>query len=472
MEKDNLNFNNLRKKYPEFAYRNYSYRIKEGNLKVSFFFEIEPNICFQPEIVVKNVDQSRIEKIGERVLDNLIFHLGLIEMVSYWKATCSPIIKIQAGCLDKKQIAWWKDLIIKGMGQFFYENKIDFRPADFLKIIVEKEGSGRPAKNLPLSKNKVLTLIGGGKDSIVTLEILKKTNKEIACLGLNPTKAAAKIMKTGCGKNPIIISRKIDKNLLKLNQKGFLNGHTPFSAYLAFLSSLAAVLFNAKYAAVSNEKSSNEGNLSYLGKTVNHQWSKSFEFEEKFRKYSKKYLLPDFEYFSFLRPLYEIQIAGLFSMKPQYFGIFLSCNEAQKTASGREKPAGKWCGRCSKCLFVFAVLYPFLEEKHLLKIFKKNLFKDKNLLPVMKQLIGERGFKPFECVGTKKESLAAFYLSWRKHDNRPPLPFLLDYFQKKVRPKHSDLAKEGRKILNHWNKRHNLPGIFEKILRQETLERR
>jgi hypothetical protein len=89
----------------------------------------------------------------------------------------------------------------------------------------------------------------------------------------------------------------------------------------------------------------------------------------------------------------------------------------------------------------------------------------------MKQLIGERGYKPFECVGTKKESLTAFYLSWRKYDNQASLPFLLDYFQKKVKPKHPDLAKEERKILNHWDKRHNLPGIFEKILYRETFRK-
>jgi len=56
--------------------------------------------------------------------DNLVFNLGLIELLSYWKATCSREIEVQTHNLDKDQINWWKDLIFEGMGQFFYENKI------------------------------------------------------------------------------------------------------------------------------------------------------------------------------------------------------------------------------------------------------------------------------------------------------------------------------------------------------------
>ena len=228
----------------------------------------------------------------------------------------------------------------------------------------------------------------------------------------------------GC-KKPVVAERKIDKLLLNLNRKGFLNGHTPFSAYLAFLTTLVASLFGQKYIALSNEKSSNEGNVKYLGRTINHQWSKSFEFEIKFRKYSEKYLTEAVEYFSFLRPLYEIQIAEIFSRYPKYFPVFLSCNEAYKTASGTKKPAKKWCGKCSKCLFVFMVLYPFLKKKEILKIFGKNLFQDKKLLPLLQQLIGERGFKPFECVGTRSECRKALKLGLKKAKKTGEVPYLL-----------------------------------------------
>ena len=495
MKDEKSQFKILREKYPKFVYKNCFYKLKGRNLEISFVFYIEPDITFKPKIIIENVDKKKLAQIGDSALNNLIFHLGLAEIPSYWKATCSPEIKIEIRfvSMEKEQIKWWKDLMIQGMGQFFYENKINFKKQNFLKITPINTNSNFTKFDLvkfssaKLSKdkkeNRVLVPIGGGKDSIVTLKTLKKIGKNLNCFSLNPTKAAKKIMKIGDCKKPIIVRRKIDKKLLELNRQGFLNGHTPFSSYLAFLSILIAAIFGQKYIAFSQERSSNEGNLKYLNRTINHQWSKNFNFEKKFRNYTKKYLTEDINYFSFLRPLYEIQIARLFSRCPEYFSAFLSCNEAHKTASGTKKPAKKWCGNCSKCLFVFTTLYPFINKKRLLKIFGKNLFENKKLLLIMRELIGERGFKPFECVGTEKESLTAFYLSWKKYRDqkyRDPLsvkkkyrervsvklPFLLKHFEKKILPKYPNLEKDSVKILNSWNNQHNLPKEFEKALKK------
>lgn len=450
----------LRKKYPLFIYKDYSWKKEKNSLSVNFDFQIPPDISFKPKLKIKNLPQR---KIKEEVLDNFIFHLGLVEMISYWKATCSPKIKILAGKLNKDQIKWWQHLIRKGMGQFFYENKINFKEKNFLRIETVNENKRKIAKDREKKKEKVIVPIGGGKDSVVTLELMKNLfeKKDIYCFSLNPKMPAQKIMKIfGC-RNKIIVERKIDKKLLSLNQMGFLNGHTPFSAYLAFLSKTIAYLLNVKYIAFSNERSSNEGNVKYLGEIINHQYSKSLDFEKRFREYSKKYLSKEIEYFSFLRPLYEIQIAERFSHYREYFHAFLSCNEAFKTDSGKKKPTGTWCGKCPKCLFVFTSLYPFVEEKELVSIFQKNLFQNKNLIPLMQKLIGERGFKPFECVGTKKESLVAFYLSWKKarSKNYP----LLRYFEKNILPKHENIEKEVNSITK-ISKKHSFPSELEETL--------
>jgi len=270
----------LQKKYPKFIYEKYSYKISGNDLEIFFEFRINPDIVFNPKIIIENIEPKRI---GEGELDNLIFNLGMVESLSYWKATCSKEIIVRAGYLNKDQIKWWKDLIIKGMGQFFFENKIDFRKSNFLNI---KSESLKKNKVLGRKRSeRILIPVGGGKDSIVTLEALKKAKKNTGCFSLNPTGAAIRIMKIGC-KNPIIAKRKMDEKLLQLNRKGFLNGHTPFSAYLAFLTVLLSEIFDYKYIALSNERSSNEGNVKYLGKEINHQWSKSFDFEQKFRSYS------------------------------------------------------------------------------------------------------------------------------------------------------------------------------------------
>ncbi len=427
----------LRKKYPKFVYEKYFYQVSDStsspqagnNLEIFFDFKIEPNICFKPKIVIENVTPKLIKRMGDRVLNNLVFNLGLMEIPSYWKATCSPIIEIRAGYLNKEQIKWWKDLIMNGMGQFFYENKIDFQKPNFITISSTKDYAAGSRRDYAAGsrKDEILVPVGGGKDSVVTLESLKRTlgrshtgeaGKANRCFSLNPTEAAQKIMKIGGCEKPIIVRRKIDKKLLELNQKGFLNGHTPFSAYLAFLSVLVGVLYDYKNIAFSNEKSADEGNVKYLGRIINHQWSKSSEFEKKFRIYCKKYLAKNINYFSFLRKYTELEIAKMFTKYPQYFSVFSSCNAGQKIGK-------KWCGNCPKCLFVYVILYPFLDEKKLIQIFGKNLFEDKNLLPLMRQLTGDRGFKPFECVGTYKESREAFELSFEKAKKTGKIPYLL-----------------------------------------------
>jgi len=436
----------LREKYSRFIYESYSYKINKKSLAISFNFLIEPGIRFNPEIKIKETNKKRLEEIENNQLDNLVFHLGLIEMLSYWKATCSPVIEVKAGKLNKDQIKWWIDLIYNGMGQFFYENRIDWREKDFLKIKSEKLDIEKDLhKYSNKLKNRFIIPIGGGKDSIVTLEMLKNTKKDIKCFSLNPTNVAKKVMKIGECKKPLTVERKIDEKLFQLNNKGFLNGHTPFSAYIAFLTVLLSVLFDYKYIAVSNEESSNEGNVEYLGREINHQYSKSYRFEKRFRKYSKRYLVDKVEYFSFLRPLNEIQIVKLFSKYPDYFSSFVSCNDAFKTQSGKKKKTGRWCNKCPKCLFVYACLYPFLNDNQLEEIFGKELFKDKKLIPLMEQLLGEKEFKPFECVGTTEDSLVAFYLSWEKARMKEDIPVLLKYFEEKILPRNKKIKKLAEK---------------------------
>lgn len=459
-----LNF--LREKYPKFIYKSFSFDIKENSLNIVFDFRIPPDLKFSPSLKIKNINKKNLKNLKKETLENLIFNLGIIESLSYWKATCSPEINIEAGHLNEDQINWWKDLILNGMGQFFYENNINFTKKNFLKIKTLKEPLNfqKPA-HLNL-KNQILIPIGGGKDSIVTLELLKKSNKKITCFSLNPTSTIKKIIEISGEKSLITVERKIDTELLKLNQKGYLNGHTPFSAYLAFLSVICAILFDFKYIIFSQERSSNEGNVKYFGKIINHQYSKSFEFEKKFRNYLKKYLVRGIEYFSFLRPLYELQISRLFSRFSQYFSVFLSCNEAYKTFSGTKKPSKKWCCNCSKCLFTYVSLYPFIEEKELIKIFGENLFAKQELLGLMQELIGKKRFKPFECVGTQKENIIAFYLSWKKAKNKGKLPVLLEYFEKEILPKLFNPEGDAKRLIKSFSKEHFLPLSFEKMLKK------
>ncbi|MFA5169681.1 MAG: hypothetical protein WC420_03030 [Candidatus Paceibacterota bacterium] len=440
----------LRKKYPEFVYESFDYVLKDSDLHVSFCFK-SSELEFNPFLVIKDVP---LKKLDIAVLDNLIFNLGMIEMFSYWKAVCSKKIIVKAGKLDSKQIKWWKDILINGMGQYFYENKIDFTSSGFVEIV--SSGSLKVKKGKVIGKG-ILIPIGGGKDSAVTLELMKKFKKDVDVFSLNPVANVKEMFKVSGYKRMIVVERKIEEKLLLLNRKGYLNGHTPFVAYLSFLTVLVSVLFNKKFVVFSNEDSSNEGNVKWKGYEINHQYSKTYDFEKKFREYCSLYLVNGLEYFSVLRLLYEIQIARIFSYMKDYFPVFLSCNEAQKTYSGTKKKTGKWCGSCSKCLFVYMILYPFVGKEELLSIFGSDLFEKKELLPILKELIGEKEVKPFECVGTRKEALVALYLSYKKGENS----YLLKYFENNILPKHKNWEEMVIEVMDHWNKKNFIPKYFK-----------
>ncbi|MFA5348961.1 MAG: hypothetical protein WC309_01155 [Candidatus Paceibacterota bacterium] len=396
----------LREKYPQFVYSNYSYNFSKNNLDIVFNFKIKPDLKFKTKITIKNVKQKR-------GLDNLIFHLGLIEMLNYWKATCSPEIAIEAGYLNSDGIKFLKKVIFKGMGQYFYENKINYLQNDFLKIKndCKKKLSVNIQKN---NKRRVLIPVGGGKDTPVTIELMRDDRNTLNGFILNPRKSQLNIARIGKLKNLIIVSRELDPKLLRLNKKIGLNGHVPFSAFLSCLSLIIATLTNSGRVAFSWEKSSNEPNIKYLGKWVNHQWSKSIEFEKLFNSYSKKHLAKNIEIFSPTRNFSESEIVKIFSKLEKYHQVFLSCNNAYKIG----KKNNKWCGKCPKCLSVYMYLYPFLGKEKLKKIFKKDLFEDRKLIPLMKQLIGKEKFKPFECVGTIKENRKIFEMLKKQNKDK------------------------------------------------------
>lgn len=279
-------------------------------------------------------------------------------------------------------------------GEYRYINNIDVSMEDMLQLEVKTNEKYKIESDVNLDDNNLLgTLIpiGGGKDSCVTAELLKNEKDNNLCLiigGKEPSVKSAEI--AGYTDKIIYVKRTIDPNLIELNKKGFLNGHTPFSSMLAFLSYLIATLTGKKYIALSNESSANESNIE--GEKINHQYSKSFEFEQDFREYANKYLRTGVEYFSMLRPLNELQIAMLFAKCKKYHKIFRSCNVGSKNTPW------EWCGNCPKCLFVYIILSPFLYKNGLEEIFSGDLYKKENLLNTFIELCGYGKTKPFECV--------------------------------------------------------------------------
>lgn len=405
----------LRDKYPVFSYDSYSYRIDNKDLFMQFQFSTGEDIHFNVESRLKyhaSFDTFYTSNALSR-LDTFIFSIGMIELISYWKAICSPLIRIKAGTLSEEAISFWKKLYYHGLGEFFYLNGITVNFFDFTEIIACGDDAKKTLFSFTL-KDETIIPIGGGKDSIVTLELMRPF--KVIPMVINPRGATLDTIRiAGFENNFLEIQRKIDPLLLKLNEQEFLNGHTPFSAMLAFYSVLLAVVSGKKNIALSNELSANEPTV--IGLDINHQYSKSFEFEYDFRTYVATYLSKEVNYYSFLRPLNELQIACLFSQQQQYFSVFKSCNVGSKKDI--------WCCNCAKCLFTFIILSPYIPPEQLTCIFGENLFEKEDLLPVFRELCGLTNEKPFECVGTIDEVCLSLVQAIGQYDK---LPFLLQYF--------------------------------------------
>ena len=413
-------YNTFRLTFPEFTYEGYHYNVQSDGLHISFDFRLNDRIVFHPEATIAARPFLSARQEDDELIDNLVFNIGMIELVSYWKAFCSPRVRILPHALDDGQISFWKKIYFNGLGEFFYVNGISASEHDFMTIVSE----GSPCHAMPVAPlqgneaDSYIVPIGGGKDSVVSLELLSKLSRPSSRplpLVMNPRGATLGCCEAAgyCRDDIIEIRRTIDPLLLDLNGKGALNGHTPFSAMLAFYTLLASSMAGRRNIALSNENSANEA--TDIASGVNHQYSKSLEFENDFRAYVRKYISSDFNYFSFLRPLSELQIAMLFSRQAKYHDIFRSCNVGSKQ--------DVWCGHCPKCLFAFIILSPFIEPERLVQIFGHNLLDDEALRPAFRQLTGQDPVKPFECVGTIDEVNAALRMSLAKYykDGRPCL---------------------------------------------------
>src|SRR3990167_9754467 len=131
-----MDFNELRKKHNQLVYEGFQILPEDGNLKIIFDFLLTPDVRFNPEIILPDVSKARLDEIGPEVLQNLVFNLGMVELLSYWKAACPLEIIIKAGNLNDEQIKFWKNLLIKGLGEFFYTNNIDFTQQDLINFVI------------------------------------------------------------------------------------------------------------------------------------------------------------------------------------------------------------------------------------------------------------------------------------------------------------------------------------------------
>ncbi len=432
-------FEGLRSEFNSFVFENFVTAVEQDILQVVFHYDIPGLECFKTRwhFPVSRTDYNK------EILDRLLFSLGMAEAISYYKCACPKHFVINCGSLTASQARWWEKLFFNGLGEFLYVNNIHTTMEDL--VLIEGAVKQEPIHD-DTEYSGILVPVGGGKDSVVSLEVLK--GEDITPYLLNGSVASEECAKLCESSNePMRVRRILDKKIIEMNNRGYLNGHTPFSAVLAFSTVIAAYLNGKKYIALSNESSANESTVK--GSKVNHQYSKSYEFETDFRCYISSLTDSDIYYFSLLRPLSELQIAHIFSKQKKYHPVFRSCNAGSKT--------GVWCCNCPKCLFVYIILSPFLSKEELVGIFGESLLDKPSMEKYFRELTDIDENKPFECVGTRSEVLASLRSFMRSGGSS----LLTDRYRAHIEAQGEPI--EG--ILSAWNEENGVPAELEDRVR-------
>jgi hypothetical protein len=397
-------------------------------------------LAFSTIYHLPNISDTQYRATDQKRLQTWVVHLSIIEAISYWKLACSPEIVVHSPEISPEALPFFEQTLREGLGEFFYRNHINGWEPNFVRFLL----AAHPTQtHVPLKQEThrtfadqtVLIPVGGGKDSIVALDILQHwgaaspQQRSLVTTIVNHLPAAEAVVriaeqKPGLVMTHVTLTRTLDPQLSLLNNAGYLNGHTPFSATLAFITTLYAWLQGWPYVALANEQSANEPNVVWNGHAINHQYSKTFVFEVAFQHHVAHFLSSQVQYFSLLRPLSEFAIAQHFATLPEYFSAFVSCNRGQKQ--------GKWCQSCPKCLFVYVLLAAHTSLEVATRVLGAPLLELTTLEEYLDELSGVASVKSFECVGLREETRLALSLIARQcQANKKKLPALLQHAENK-----------------------------------------
>lgn len=400
----------------QFAFRSVTFTPKTRviTFRYTVMFADGTERTFRERLVLPR--SINLNNVPPELLQRLLQELHRIIGVSYYKLFFPRDIE-HSPALSPTQATFWNTVYRRGLGEFLYRNRLD--PRQCAHFPVDRKAAPPKAVRFP-RRDRVLVGVGGGKESIVTVELLKAAGGDVTAFVVETERSQPIIDDVLAVMDvPVLrVRRMLDPQLFDASDEMF-QGHIPISAMTAWIGFLLAALHDYRSVIVGNEWSSSVGNVRWKGEDINHQWSKSEEFERLFGDYTRAVLTPDIAYFSLLRPFTELRIAKMFAQHSRYHTYFSSCNR-QFTArppirlAGGPRPPTRWCGTCPKCAFVFLLLAAVLPKQRVLRIVRKNLLDDPALTPLYRDLLGFGDIKPFDCVGTFEEARAALWLARKR----------------------------------------------------------
>jgi hypothetical protein len=339
--------------------------------------------------------------IDRDAAEPLLALMHWIAGVSYFKAALPPRLALETGAPPPATARLLEGLYSEGLGELAAVNDLDELP----RPAFESGEAPRRAAPEPAPR-RVLVTVGGGKDSAVALEVVRRSGLELALFSVGDETPIRRTVEVA-GLPRLLVRRQIDPHLLELNRAGAINGHVPATAMVSAAALLTARLHGFDVVALANERAASAGNFVWKGVEVNHQYGKGIEVEVLMRDALAEFVGSP-QIFSVLRPASELSIARAFARMPRYHGVFTSCNRVFRLDP--DLRATSWCGECDKCRFVFLILAPFMEPAQLEAIFGSAMLDDPGHYEGFALLTATGGHKPFECVGEIEESVAAIRL--------------------------------------------------------------
>ncbi len=396
-----------------FRFMRCSFNVETGVAELVYAFDDGPELT---ETVTIAGAPFALDSERAAAVERALRLLHLIAGVSYYKAAAPPEIRIDSYAIDADTAALLETVYVNGLGEFAYRNGLDLHGRINFPVAsvgpsaptpdsvgAEPSSTGARASALGL-KHHALVAIGGGKDSLVSIEALRTAGvaQTVTWIG-NSQLIAACAARTELP--TLNLGRALAPGLFDLNRQGAWNGHIPVTAVNSAILVLAALVQGVDQVVFSNERSASYGSLIPGTGEVNHQWSKGWRFEQAFGEHVQRHIAADLHYYSLLRPLSELAVARQFAKTDRYDAHFSSCNRNFHILG--ERPVNRWCGVCPKCHFVFLALAPFMPKLRLVGIFGRNLLDDASQAGGFDALLEFQDHKPFECVGEGQESRAA-----------------------------------------------------------------
>lgn len=333
--------------------------------------------------------------------ERALLHLHIAAGTSYYKTAAPSEVLVEEDALSPAELSFHHHLYDDGLREFALTNG---HPVP-RTVTIHPQRAWHGGKRLPAEPpgRGLLVPIGGGKDSMVLIEAVRHLGQRL--FAVNPHPLVVELA-SRTGLELLVVRRRLDPGLTELHESGALNGHVPVTAIISLIAVVGAFVYGYDTIAMAIERSASEATVSIDGVPVNHQYTKSLEFEQLLRALVAESISRGITYGSALRPYSELAIARTFAGLTGYHDAFCSCN----TVFRQTAPAGqRWCGHCPKCRFVGLMLAPFLRRDELTAIIGTDMFADPGQVPGFAALMSDED-KPFECVGERGESAAALRL--------------------------------------------------------------